>query len=172
MGILDRFRKRPPRESADAPPPVAPPADGLQTPLSDLMTRVLNDPAPAHRQAFHAAFLKARVGVIASGLPAAANVLSTTPATRLDGGRIAPAGQVGFARAATPDGRTMVLACADRGVFVQRFHARFNVEVLGRELAAMALAVPDCEGILVNSASSFHSLAIDRAQIAALLADA
>jgi hypothetical protein len=41
--------------------------------------------------------------------------------------------------------------------------------VLGRELARVAIAMPECEGILVNSAASFHSIAIDRAQLTNLL---
>ena len=138
-------------QSASTPPP---------TPLSDLLTLALNDTSGAHEQAFRRAFLVSRVGVIASGLP--------------DGGepgehRSAAGNPVGLARAATPDGRVMVLACADRAAFVQKFHARFNADMLGSELAALALRLPDCEGILVNSAASSHSIAIPRAQLTELL---
>lgn len=165
MGIFDVFRKKAaPPPAGDVPPSrlAAPPADGLPAPLSDVMARVLADPTPEHWRAFHAAFLRSRLGVVASGIPPEA------------GGayRVAAGDHVGLARAATPDGRVMLLACADRETFIQRFHARFNAEMLGRELAVTALANPDCQGILVNSAASFESLAIDRAQLAALLADA
>jgi len=63
----------------------------------------------------------------------------------------------------------MILACADRDAFVRRFHTRFNREVLGWELAQVALVTPDCAGILLNSAASFHSLALDRARLARLV---
>jgi hypothetical protein len=132
----------------------------LPTPLSDLMTQALEDSSGVRTQAFHRAFLASRVGVIASGLPEGGEPGES---------RSAAGSPVGLARAATPDGRVMVLACADRDAFVQKFHARFNVEMLGSELAAMALRLPDCEGILVNSAAGFHSIAIPRAQLAELL---
>lgn len=111
---------------------------------------------------FTRAFLRARLGVIASGIPAEA------------GGayRTGPGDRVSLARAATPDGRVMLLACADREAFIRRFHARFNVEMAGRDVARTALANADCQGILVNSAASFESVVIERAQLAALLAEA
>lgn len=159
MGIFDFLRRR---ESAPPAPAPTPQPAGPPTPLSDLITRALEDASGEHMRAFHDAFLRSRVGVVASGLPDDADgVYRTTAADR-----------VGLARMATPDGRVMLLACADREVFIRRFHDRFNAEVVGRELAAVALANPDCAGILVNSAASFHSIAIDREQLAALLAQA
>ena len=127
----------------------------LPTPLSDLMARVQEQPSDEAWDAFHSAFLDSPLGVIASGFAPGASGT----------GR----GSVRLARGATPDGRVMVLACADRDAFAQKFHDRFNQEVLGRELARVAIAMPGCEGILVNSAASFHSIAIDRAQLTTLL---
>lgn len=161
MGIWDRLRGRhePPRPER-APEPALPPAAKSgepPAPLSYRMARVLEAPSAETWAAFHDAFLRSPVGVIASGTPGGTG----TPGTA--------EGPVTLARTATPDGRMMVLACADRDAFVRRFHARFNREVLGRELARAVLAMPECQGILINSAASAHSLAIDRAQIPALL---
>ncbi|HET7461966.1 MAG TPA: hypothetical protein VFJ82_11990 [Longimicrobium sp.] len=63
----------------------------------------------------------------------------------------------------------MILACADRDAFAQNFHDRFNREVLGLDLAEVALVIAGCDGILVNSAASFDSLALDRARLASLV---
>lgn len=154
MRILDWLRSR--SRAAPATPPTLPPSPGASpTPLSDLMTRVLDEGSDESRRAFHQAFLRSPVGVIASG-----GEPGPEPGCMRN---------VGFARAATPDGRVMLLACADRDAFAQKFHARFNLQILGRELARAVLGIPDCEGILVNSATSFHSIAIPRDQLAALL---
>lgn len=180
MGLFDWLRKQPdakPDASAESPrlAPARTPAhaDGLPTPLSDLMTRVLQDGSDEAWRAFSDAFLRSRVGVIASDPPAAdgeapaAGPIAQTPPEggwyRVQGGSAA------LGRAATPDGRIMILACADRDAFVQRFHARFNREVMGWELAQVALVTPDCAGILLNSAASFHSVALDRARLASLV---
>jgi hypothetical protein len=63
----------------------------------------------------------------------------------------------------------MLLACADRAAFVRKFHQLFNAEMRGRDLLTMVLKLPDCEGVLVNSAASFHSVVILRAEIDGLL---
>lgn len=152
MGIFDWLRGRGDAKDAAAREDRLPsdPArrSTLPTPLSDLMARVLDDPSEPAWVAFHQAFLRSPVGVIASD---------------------AEGGGTGLARAATPDGRVMVLACADRDAFAQTFHDRFNRLILGRELARAVLAIPDCHGILLNSAASFNSLAIPREQIPGLL---
>jgi hypothetical protein len=149
MGLFDFLRGRGPARPEPAPASAGPPA-----PLSDLMTRALEDASGEAMRAFHRAFMDAPIGVDASRVPGGADGVYHTA----------------FARAATPDGRVMVLACADRAAFARRFHDRFNADVRGRELAAAVLGIPDCAGILVNSAASFHSIAIDREQLAFLLA--
>jgi hypothetical protein len=63
----------------------------------------------------------------------------------------------------------MLLACADRAAFARKFHQRFNAEMCGRELLSMALKLPECEGVLLNSAASSHSILIPREDIAGLL---
>jgi hypothetical protein len=155
MRILDWLRSRVAPAAPAAPSALPPSAGAPPTPLSDLMTRVLDERSDEARRAFYQAFLRSPVGVIASG-----GEPGPEPGSMRN---------VGFARAATPDGRVMLLACADRNAFAQNFHARFNEQILGRELARAVLGIPDCEGILVNSAASFHSIAIPRDELATLL---
>jgi hypothetical protein len=69
-----------------------------------------------------------------------------------------------LALVATPDGRRMVKACADPSLFIQRYpETKINVVMVGRELLQMLAKVPDVDGVLVCSATSFHSVPIDRA---------
>lgn len=150
MGIFDFLRPRPAKAPAAQDRAAARPsstADALPTPLSDLMARVMEEPSDATWTAFYEAFLRSPLGVMA----------------REEGGRTA------LGRLAAPDGRVMMAACADRDAFARNFNDRYNRQVLGRELARVALSIPDCPGILINSASSFNSLAIERVQLAALL---
>jgi hypothetical protein len=63
----------------------------------------------------------------------------------------------------------LLLACADRATFVQRFPQAFNAEVDTAALMKMALANPDCEGIMVNSATSEHRILILRDRIVKLI---
>ena len=73
------------------------------------------------------------------------------------------------AMGSTPDGKKMLLACADRATFVQRFPQAFNAEVDAVALMKMALANPDCEGIMVNSATSEHRILILHDRIVKLI---
>jgi hypothetical protein len=74
------------------------------------------------------------------------------------------------AMSGTPDGKKMILACADRAAFVQRFTQPFNAEIGATALLKMAWSNPDCEGIMVNSAASEHRILIPRKHIADLIA--
>ncbi|HEX6748169.1 MAG TPA: hypothetical protein VF092_12815 [Longimicrobium sp.] len=169
MGLFDFLRKRGGDDRAAATP-----APGeLPTPLSELMARVMEDGSDASWRAFGEAFLRSRVGVVASDVPAPGEDpprgRPIAPMPPGGGSYVVPAGRAGLGKAATPDGRVMILACADRDAFVRKFHARFNREVMGRDLAQVALAIPDCEGILLNSAASLHSIALDRTRLTSLL---
>lgn len=178
MGIFGRLREQPGAERDVSPEkPAALSAAGSTprppTPLSDLMTRVLQDGSDEAWDTFCDAFMRSRVGVIATEIaategdgPPPAQLPKPTPPP---GWHTVPAGRVAFGKAATPDGRVMLAACADRDAFVRNFHDRFNREVMGWELAQTVLVIPDCEGILVNSAASFRSLALDRARLARMV---
>lgn len=156
LPTVERWIQQLSAELSGAPSSPAAPAG---TPLSDLISAVLADPSSSHALAtFHRAFLDSMVGVIAEGAP---------PGHA--GEHRAAAGEIRLASASDPAGRVMILACADRAAFVRKFHQRFNAEMRGRDLLTMVLKLPDCEGVLVNSAASFHSVVILRAEIAGLL---
>jgi hypothetical protein len=63
------------------------------------------------------------------------------------------------------DGKIRVLAFADPILFRGRYGDKFNAEMSGLDLFRGALANGTCAGVLVNSALSSHSVAIDRAAI-------
>jgi hypothetical protein len=93
-------------------------------------------------------------GLLMSGLPKA------EPGQKLviDG-----SGVVRMQFVADPSGRRMIKACADPDLFSRNYPGSINVTMNGRELLEMAEKVPDAEGILICSASSFHSFPIYRA---------
>jgi len=132
-------------------------AGNSQTPLSDAIALCVSENTRARYEEFIRVFLVSKMGVIASG------------PQREPGTYKAGKDEFGVAIGGTPDGRKMVLACADRAVFVQRYSRPFNAEVDALALLNIAIANPDCEGILINSATSEHSIVIERARVAALL---
>ncbi len=62
-----------------------------------------------------------------------------------------------------PSGKRMVKACADPDLFDLNYPGCINVTITGGELLEMAEQIPNADGILVCSATSFHSFAIYRA---------
>jgi hypothetical protein len=62
-------------------------------------------------------------------------------------------------------GRTMLLAFADPEQFARRFGVPFNATIMGKDLLATVLLNPECEGVLVNSATAEVSIVIDRATV-------
>ncbi len=62
-----------------------------------------------------------------------------------------------------PSGRRMVKACADPDLFSRNYPGCINVTMTGRELLEMAEKIRDADGILLCSATSFHSFPIYRA---------
>jgi hypothetical protein len=129
------------------------------TPLSDLITALLEDGQASTMRKFHRYLLDASLGVSVDGIPAGA--AGAYQVTAHD--------QVKMPAVSTPDGRRMVKACADPRVFVQRYDYPINAEMLGRTLLEMVLKVPQLDGVLVCSAASFHSIPIGRDDAASVL---
>lgn len=129
------------------------------TPLSDCISRYVERASSENYDNFLRAFLSSQLGVILTGLPQG-----------ISGKYVAGKDELSAAMSHTPDGKKMLLACADRAVFVQRFNRPFNAEIGAVALLKMAWANPGCEGVMVNSAASEHSVVIPRNHIAALLA--
>lgn len=67
------------------------------------------------------------------------------------------------------DGLLVILSYADPVAYVRRFGQPFNGGMIGSELLHTALANPECDGVLVNSALADVSVLIDRATAEALV---
>jgi hypothetical protein len=80
------------------------------TPLSDCISRYVEQASPENYQSFLRAFLSSQLGVILTGVPHG-----------VSGKYVAAKNELAAAMSHTPDGKKMLLACADRAVFVQRY---------------------------------------------------
>ncbi len=129
------------------------------TPLSDLITRLVQGGDDSIATEFHAAFADARVGVTIDQPPDVPN------GTTIDGGGLQ------MPKFRTPDGRAVVRACADPEIFVERYDPTVNARTSGRAVLEMVLQLdPDVVGVLVASAASEHSVLIKRDRIPSILA--
>jgi hypothetical protein len=63
----------------------------------------------------------------------------------------------------------MILVFADPPAFIQRFGRRFNAVMDGEAVLVAAASNPECEGVLVNSATSESAMIIEREVIIAAL---
>lgn len=129
------------------------------TPLSDCISRYAEQGTRENYEQFLRVFLGSQLGVIVQGIPQGAS-----------GQHVAGKNELTVAMSTAPDGKRMVLACADRAIFVQRFTQPFNGEVSAAALLKIAWSNPDCEGIMVNSAASEHRIVIPREHVAQLIA--
>lgn len=129
------------------------------TPLSDCISRCVKQDTRENYQQFLRVFLDSRLGVIVQGIPQGTS-----------GQHLAGKNELTVAMSIAPDGKKTVLACAERAIFVQRFPQSFNGEVDAAALLKIAWSNPDCEGIMVNSATSEHRIVIPRIDIAELIA--
>jgi tetratricopeptide (TPR) repeat protein len=130
------------------------------TTLSDFISVVIANPSSSQAfAAFHEALMESMLGVIVvrgpMGWPGEFRSTADNP--------------LGLGTLLTPDGRSMISACADRAAFVRKFDPIYNAEMHGRELLSMVLESPNCDGVWVNSAVSLHSATITREDIARLL---
>jgi hypothetical protein len=128
------------------------------TPLSDCISRCIERDTPENYNRFLQTFLRSQLGVIVTGIPQGRS-----------GQYVAGKDELTVALGASPDGKRMLLACADRATFVQRFSQGFNAEVDAIALMKMALANPGCEGIMINSATSEHRILILHDRIVELI---
>jgi hypothetical protein len=128
------------------------------TPLSDCIAALTVGETSVRWTRFFDALLAARLGVVIVGdLPAGTHVVGSNEAA--------------LATTKTPEGRVMVLACADPPVFARRYPEQpFNGDMDVPSVFRTVLASLDCQGLLINSAISEHSLPIDRAKIKELVA--
>ncbi|MEO1085658.1 MAG: hypothetical protein AAFY88_15570 [Acidobacteriota bacterium] len=125
------------------------------TPLSDHITTLLESENDDNFEAVVYAFLDSQVGVEAKGLPA-----GLKPGSRLEVGATET---VGLPRVTVPDGRLMLRACADPDAFSRNFpEIQINALMAGRQLLELLPHDESLGGILLCSASSSHSVPINR----------
>jgi hypothetical protein len=124
--------------------------------LSDTITSLVTNPTPEAWELFFEELLRSKLGIIAIGLPPNASGTFQT--------------QGGVSCAMTGrGGKRLLLSCADPLIFRQRYPDQgFNADLDARAAFSIVLANPDCDGLLVNSAASAHSVPITRAQITAV----
>lgn len=128
------------------------------TPLSDLITEILEQPSAERLSAFHAAYLQATVGVKVVDLPPGVH------------GKVQADGSLSMAHCIAPDARHVVGTCADPAVFVQRYDPGYNASMRGADVLEMLLELPEeLVGVLVASAASEHSIVIDRSDVPRIL---
>ena len=124
------------------------------TPLSDEISVLLSDSKPGSLASFVETFRRSRVGVVALTLPA-----NRRPGETFQAGP----GEVTLALVSTPDGRRMVKACADPETFASRYpETKITALMSGEAVLGVVAAASDIDGVLVCSASSFHSVPIGR----------
>ena len=128
------------------------------TPLSDVIDVVRERGNEENYNRFLEAFLRARLGIIAHGLPPGiSGIVRSGPDTSC-------------ASVEHPARRgAFVLACADMAMFNTRFARKFNAELDAHSLMNIVVANPSSAGILINSAKSEHSIVIERTTIERLL---
>lgn len=120
----------------------------------------MDPPTPENYEHFLEVFLRSQLGIIvAKGIPQGTL-----------GQYVAQKNELAAAMGSTPDGKTMLLCCADRAEFVRRFARPFNAEFGAVPRLKMALARPNGDGIMMNSATSEHTIVIPRKRIAELIA--
>lgn len=120
--------------------------------ISDLITDVVNDDSDASFERLLAALPAAMFGLEVAGISP-----DVAPGARVD------AGGTQLPQVSTPDGRRWVRACADPAEFAVRFpETEITAQIDGLELLRMVNRIEQCDGVLICSARSFHSVPIDK----------
>lgn len=133
----------------------------MSTPLSDQITRSREAPDAASYRKLLEVYIDSELGVIGGGVPEGTEGLVTA----------GPGVELTVGQTELPDGRVMVLACADFPVFIERYGGPFNATMSALALSRLVLALPGCKGVRINSAASEDSVIIDRATLKWMVRD-
>lgn len=117
---------------------------GLETPLSDLMSKFQSEGKDKFYNLFVKQFIASQVGVIVSE------------------GR-------GLGNTQDSQGRSLVLVFADPDAFQINFGHAFNAEMSGQDVLHLVAQNSQCHGVLVNHAQTETSTIIERERIEDLL---
>jgi hypothetical protein len=121
------------------------------TPLSDLMNEHSDTRSPDSYAQFLTLFRDSVIGVVGLGT-----------VTQDEQGRVATGPGFAVGRTTHGDERTRILAFADPETAAQAPGSQCNAGVPGHVLLRMAAEDPECDGILVNSATRRISLVISK----------
>ena len=122
--------------------------------ISQLITKLAESGDRALVPQLEAMVAESVFGLLVTGLPKA----EAGQKIRVDG-----SGSVTMQWVRDPNGKRMIKACADPDLFSVNYPGSINVTMNGRELLQMAERLPDADGVLICSATSFHSFAIYKA---------
>ena len=123
--------------------------------ISEIITTIAeanSDRLVSHLQSL---FPASRFGLLLFGIPH----LEPGQTQTVDG-----SGTIKMRYVTDPNGKKMIKLCADPTVFDVNYPGCINATMSGREAIEMAEKLPDADGILVCSATSFHSFPIYKNQ--------
>jgi hypothetical protein len=126
-----------------------------KTPLSDTISAMLSRRDQTSFDEFIRVLVKARLGLVATGIPK-----HRRPGERF---QVQPGDHIGMMKVSTPDGRTMLKACADPDAFARAFpDTKISALMVGHELLEMVAKSLELDGVLICSAASHHSVPVSR----------
>ncbi len=130
------------------------------TPLSDKITALVSTSTPSLVNEFEKNFINSQLGLVMHNRP----VGGPGEKIIIDG-----SGKTTISLVSDPEGNPMIKACADPDQFEKKYNEGINSLMSGREILEMLINMPEVEGVLVCSASSFNSFPIYRSRANILL---
>jgi len=122
--------------------------------ISELISEFATSGNRSAIKQLEAKFDESVFGLLMSGLPKAKHGQGIL----VDG-----SGSVTMQYVTDPQGRRMIKACADPELFDVNYPGCINATLTGREIVEMLEKLPDADGILICSATSFHSFPLYKA---------
>jgi hypothetical protein len=118
--------------------------------ISELISQLSTSPSPKTALELEDMFLDTPVGISVTGLPQRA------PGTKYIAGK----NELKIKFVVDPNGKHMIKACADPETFVKNYQENITATMTGREIIEMILEMPNIDGVLICSATSFNSYPI------------
>lgn len=127
--------------------------------ISDLITQMANSKNVNNSKKIDKLFPDTDFGVIVIGLP------NLAPGSKYK----ATQNELTISSVIGPNGKDMIKACADPDLFIKNFKENITATMTGRELIDMIMRIPDCDGVLICSATSFNSYPILKERFPSLI---
>lgn len=130
------------------------------TPLSDKISDLIDKSSIELVESLTSLFMASQVGVVFKNLPDHEHGESYV---------ISREDNITCSMVSDLDGKPMIKVCADPDAFEKTYNAGINALMTGNEVLTMLLKVPEANGVLICSASSFNSFPIYREKAMDLL---